>query len=421
MKLTEKTIAALKLPTGVDERLFSDDDLTGLSLRLRRGAKGIARSWVYRYAIAGTSRKVTFDFAGHNLAAARKRAGDLQARVRLGSDPAQERAQTRADVGQTVAATLKVYLPQKKLNLRPRSYDQVERHLLMHCEPLHRLPLRLITTPDVTARHLVIASASGRTAATNVLRSLSAFFDWALRQGLVERNPALGVERFPDRRRDRVLNAAEIKAVWDATSGADDYSAIVRLLLLTGCRANEIAGLSWDEVYSDRIVLPAERVKNKRTHVVPLTATMRAILGGRPRNADRNTVFGRNGHYAGWSAFTGWSQGKTALDERIKAAGHALAPWVNHDLRRTLATGMGELGVEPHVIEACLNHASGFRRGLGGVYNRARLEKQVRQALNLWDAHIREIVEGRIAGDRVVPLRTQIRGTARTLARRGRP
>jgi integrase len=406
MKLTEKIIAGLKLPEGVDERLFSDDDLTGLSLRLRRGVRGIARSWVYRYAIAGASRKVTFDFAGHNLAAARKRAGDLQARIRLGHDPAQERAQTRADVGQTLAATLKVYLPQKKLNLRPRSYEQVERHLLTHCEPLHRLPLRLISTPDVSERHLAIANASGRTAATNVLRSLSAFFDWSLRQGRVERNPCLGVERFPDRRRDRVLNAAEIKAVWDATAGTDEYSTIVRLLLLTGCRANEIAGLRFDEIYSDRIVLPAERVKNKRAHVVPLTATMLTILNGRPRSTGKNTVFGRgSGHLTGWSCFTGWSQGKTALDARIKAAGHTLPRWVNHDLRRTLATGMGELGVEPHVIEAVLNHASGFRRGVGGTYNRAKLERQVRAALNMWDTHVREIVEGRTTGDRVVPFR----------------
>src|SRR5262245_37087739 len=349
MKLTEKTIAGLELPAGVNERLFSDDDLTGLSLRLRRGAKGIAKSWVYRCMIAGVPRKVTFEYAGHNLAAARKRAGDLQARVRLeGHDPARERAQTRADVGQTLAATLKVYLPQKKLNLRPRSYDQVERHLLTHCEPLHRLPLRLVTTPDVTARHLAIANASGRTTATNVLRSLSAFFDWALRQGLVERNPCLGVERFPDRRRDRVLSAAEIKAVWDATGGADDYSAIVRLLLLTGCRANEIAGLRWDEIYSDRIVLPAERVKNKRTHVVLLTAPMRAILDGRQRT-DKATVFGRGGHYTGWSCFTGWSQGARPLStsasrrpatpsrrgSTMTSAGPRRPAWASSGLSRT--------------------------------------------------------------------------------------
>ena len=172
----------------------------------------------------------------------------------------------------------------------------------------------------------------------------------------------------------------------------------MRLLLLTGCRANEIAGLTWGEVYSDRIVLPAERVKNGRQHSIPLTATMRAILDGRERRAEQ--VFGREG-----GRFTGWSQGKAALDARIAAAGHTLKPWVNHDLRRTLATGMGELGVEPHVIEAALNHASGFRRGVGGTYNRAKLERQVGQALNLWDTHVREIVEGRTTGDRVVPFR----------------
>src|SRR5262245_3508634 len=243
MKLTEKTIAGLKLPAGVGEKLFNDDDLTGLYLRLRRGANGVSRSWVYRYAIAGTPRKLTFDYAGHSLAAVRKRAGDLQARIRLGHDPAQARAQTRADVGQTVEATFKTYLPQKRLTLRPRSYSEVERHLLSYWEPLHRLPLQLVTIRDVSARYLAIANDSGRTTATNCWRSLSAFFDWCVRQGLIERNPALGVERFPDRKRDRVLAAHEIKAIWDATAGADDYSAIVRLLLLSGCRAREIAEL----------------------------------------------------------------------------------------------------------------------------------------------------------------------------------
>src|SRR5262245_50865787 len=266
MKLTEKAVTALMLPAGVGERLFSDGDLAGLSLRLRRGANGIARSWVYRYSIAGAPRKLTFDFAGHNLAAARKRAGDLQARVRLGHDPAQDRAQTQADAKQTVLATLQAYLPQKKLTLRPRSFTEMERHLLIYFEPLHRLPLRLVTARDVTARYLAVAGENGRTTANNSLRSLSAFFAWCFRQGLIERNPCLGVERFPDNKRDRVLSAAEIKAVWDATAGPDDYSAIVRLLLLTGCRASEIAGLRRDEVYSDRIVLPATRVKNRRQH-----------------------------------------------------------------------------------------------------------------------------------------------------------
>jgi integrase len=401
MKLTEKTIAGLKLPAAAAERLFSDDGLTGLSLRLRRGATGVARTWVYRYSIAGIPRKVTFDFAGHSLAAARKRAGDLQARIRLGHDPAQERAQTRADVRQTIGAELRSYLSQKRQTLRPRSYVEVERHLLIYWKPLHRLPLRLVSTRDVSARFLAIANDAGRTTANNALRSLSAFFGWALRQGLIERNPCLGVERFPDRKRDRVLDATEIKAVWDATAGRDDYSAIVRLLLLSGARANEIAGLRRDEVFFDRIALAAERVKSKRQHSIPLTATMRAILDGRERRSGKDHVFGRRLD----GPFTGWGESKAALDARIKAAGVVMKPWVNHDLRRSFATGLGELGIEPHVIEAAIGHASGFRHGVGGTYNLSKLEKQTRQALNLWDAHIREIVEGRVTGDRVVPFR----------------
>jgi integrase len=275
VRLNKKTIAQLSLPADRDEQLFSDDDLTGLSLRLRRGAAGVGKSWVYRYTIAGKPRKPTLDFAGHDLAAARKWAGDLQARIRLGYDPGRERAQVRAEAGQTVLATLRVYLPQKKLKLRERSYRELERHLLVHFRPLHHIPLRQVIAGDVSTRYLTLANTAGRTTATNSWRSLSAFFSWCMRQGVVDRNPCLGVERFPDRKRDRVLSAAEIKAVWDATSGDDDYSAIIRLLLLGGSRAGEIGGLKWDEIYSDRIVLPANRVKTNRQHTIFLTKTMR--------------------------------------------------------------------------------------------------------------------------------------------------
>ena len=87
MKLTEKAVIQRDLPAELDEQFISDDDLTGLYLRLRRGAAGVVKSWVYRYTVAGARHKETVDFAGHSLAAARKWAGDLRARVRLGYDP----------------------------------------------------------------------------------------------------------------------------------------------------------------------------------------------------------------------------------------------------------------------------------------------------------------------------------------------
>jgi integrase len=257
MKFTEKTIAALELPPGVNERLIADDDLTGLNLRMRRNAQGATtKSWVYRYSVAGAPRKITLDFAGHNLAAARKRAGDLQARVRLGADPAQERARTQADVRQTVEATIRLFLPTKRPVLRPSSYRQLERHLLRYLQPLHRTPLRLVTSAEVNALQLDVAAASGRATGINALRGWSNFFAWCLRHGLIERNPTINVERLPPASRDRVLSASDIAAIWSATADEGDYDSIIRLLLLTGCRANEIGALRWSEVFSDRLVLP---------------------------------------------------------------------------------------------------------------------------------------------------------------------
>ena len=397
MKLTEKSIAKLDLDPGVNERLFSDDALTGLSLRLRRRTSGITRSWVYRYTIAGRPRKLTLDFAGHDLAAARKRAGDLQARVRLGHDPELDRVQTRTNAEQTVGAKLPVYLAEKKLKLRPRSYVETERHLLVDYAPLHRLPLRRVSTEDLTARNVAIATAKGRTTATNSLRTFSTFFAWAMRQGLVDRNPCIGVERFEVAERDRVLSADEVKAIWDATADPSDYSAIVRLLLLSGCRADEIGGLMWSEVRFSSLELPAERTKTGKPLSLPLTPTMRAIIEARERGSDCRYVFGR---FDG-RPFSGWSGRKEALDARIAATGFAMKSWRNHDLRRTLSTGMGELEVAPHVIDAITNHAL---PKMTAIYNRAKIERAKREALTLWDAHVRAIAEGRVTGDRIVPV-----------------
>ena len=164
----------------------------------------------------------------------------------------------------------------------------------------------------------------------------------------------------------------------------------------------KLQSLSWSEVLSDRIVLPAERVKNACENTIPLTPQIQTILEARPRHRDRDFIFGR---LAG--PFRGWHAAKQALDARIaEIAGEPLKPWVTHDLRRTCSTGMGELTVSPHIIEAALNHRSGFRHGVAARYNYSKLETPVRNALTAWGEHIMAIVEGRTsAGDRVVSLR----------------
>jgi integrase len=221
--------------------------------------------------------------------------------------------------------------------------------------------------------------------ANRVRSSLAAFFAWAIREGLADSNPVAGTNRQAERSRDRVLSLDEIKTIWSAL-GDDDYGAAVKLLILTGQRATEVGSLTWSEVIGDEIVLAAARTKNKRRHVVPLSPAAKAILNARARGADREHVFARR-HGQPLKA---WSSFKEALDRRLD-----LAPWTHHDLRRSAVTHMAELGIAPSVIEAVINHASGHKAGVAGIYNRSTLEPQKRQALTTWAEHVLAAVEGR--------------------------
>jgi len=190
----------------------------------------------------------------------------------------------------------------------------------------------------------------------------------------------------------------ELTAIWRATSDSSDYSAVVRLLALTAARASEIAGLRWSWIVGDQIVLPSESTKNGREHVIPITEPIAGILAGRPRRGERDLIFGRR-----WNRpLTGWSVLKASLDKRL---GTAVADFRHHDLRRTAATNMSELGIAPHIVAAVLNHVSEFRGGVHGVYDRSTLEPQKRHALVTWGERLLAIVEGRAVPDKVVQLR----------------
>jgi integrase len=143
--------------------------------------------------------------------------------------------------------------------------------------------------------------------------------------------------------------------------------------------------LRWSEIHDDMLVLPPERVKSKRSLIVPLSGPAIAILAAR-RRTDSDLVFGKR-------RFTAW--GKDLLDQTIaKTTAKPLAHWTPHDMRRTAATMMAELGIQPHIIEAVLNHA-GHRSGVGGIYNRASYEAEKRTALARWGEHVMAIIEGR--------------------------
>jgi integrase len=172
-----------------------------------------------------------------------------------------------------------------------------------------------------------------------------------------------------------------VRKLWRSL-GDDAFSNVVRLLLLLGQRRNEVGHLQWGEVDLNRkqIVLTASRVKNGRQHEVPLSAQALAILECQPRRNSTDFVFGKRG-------FNDWDYAKKQLDQRA-----GIPPWRIHDLRRTCATMLGELGVLPHVIENALNHVSGHKAGVAGTYNRSKMAEAVREALQQWANHLDRII-----------------------------
>ena len=220
--------------------------------------------------------------------------------------------------------------------------------------------------------------------------------------------------------RDRVLTNDEIRWFWQATETADaprvpgaprPFAPLLRLLLLSGQRLDEVAGMTRDELHGEATwQLPGSRTKNKRAHVVPLPPLARELIDSMPGNA--GLVFSTTGT----SPVSGWSRMKRRLDEAMLAVARkergakaTIPAWRLHDLRRTAVTGMAELGIRPDVIELTVNHVSGHRGGIAGVYNRSELIGERRAALERWAAHVESIVSGKPT-EKVVPLTAKRRG-----------
>jgi integrase len=408
MKLTKAALSRLSLPAGKTEHFVWDDDIPGFGLRLRVGG---ARMLVFSYRQGVKQRRMTLCSASAlddlGFQRTRKRAAELHAQVRLGQDPAGQKIESRARAAETMDAALRVYLPFAKGRLKPRTYVEVERHLLKDSKPLHGLQLAAIDRRTIATRLTALAEHNGARTADAVRASLSTFFAWCMKQGLADANPVTGTAKaYTSGPRDRVLLDDELQAIWKALPD-DHYGSIVKLLALTGQRRDEMASLRWSEIDLEKrtITLPPPRTKNKREHVVPLSAPAVAILKAQPRRklddgTERDLVFG-----IGDGGFSGWSDAKEKLNASIaEATKKPMALWKLHDLRRTAATVMADrLGVQPHIIEAVLNHVSGHKAGIAGVYNRASYEREKRVALDRWAEHVLAIVQGRVS--KVVPLR----------------
>jgi integrase len=400
MKLDANAIAAINL-AGKRDLIVFDEELPGFGLRLRASGDRVRRSWIAQYRAHGRTRRMLIGAVEKVAPAdARKAAKRILAGVALGGDPQGSKAQGRREAARTVRSAVDAYLQARQGELRPGSYRIARLYLTgSYFKSLHPLALGSVTRSDVAAAVRTVVNKHSSTTAASARRHLSSFFSWTISEGLLGdgANPVDGAFS-PDggAARDRVLSNDELVAVWRACLD-DDFGKIVRLLILSGARRTEVGGMRRSELdlEAGTWMLPAQRSKNHHAHTITLPAAalgiIRTVLGN-----GRDCLFGDRSPVG----FTAWGFAKNGLDRRLAGA---VKPWRLHDLRRTVATGMADLGIEPHHIEAVLNHFGGHRAGVAGVYNRSGYERAVASAMQRWADHVEHLVSGKKA-DTVVKL-----------------
>jgi integrase len=294
MKLTDTIARTTVLARGKTDMVIWDTQLTGFCLRIRKVAKGVNKYWLlqYRDSLGASRRFIIGTVSEIGVTKAREIAGELLAEIRLGKYPHIEREKQRKAAEherdraiETFGAISALYLERQQRALRERSFYQVKRHIEKDWAPFHRASIHDIDRRSIALRVTEIATKGGPVAANRARTTLSGFFTWAVREGLVENNPVLNTNKAIDEApRDRVLTDGELAAIWAACED-DTFGRAVRILMLTGQRRAEVGGMRWDELDLEQglWMLASDRVKNGKRHLVPLVPEVVAILKKMPR------------------------------------------------------------------------------------------------------------------------------------------
>jgi integrase len=396
--LTARTIETIK--PGQDRREIADRHMPGLYLVLQPSG---ARSWAVRYRHAGRPRKHTLgSYPAIDLKSARDLAGRALRTVAEGRDPGREKAQERTAKPDTIEAIAKLFIERHcHRSNRPRTARETQRLLDLHVLPRWRGRLvRDITRRDVLDLLDRVVDSGKPIAANRVLSAVRKMLNWCVARDILAASPCTGVKPpTAERSRDRVLTDPELHNVWQAADKVGGpFGDLVKLLVLTGQRRDEVAGMEWSEINLEvRLwTLPPKRVKNNEKHEVPLSEPAIAIMAAMPRVGDR-FVLTSNGE----APSSGYSKGKRRLDALLPPD---MPRWRLHDIRRTAASGMAKLGVNLPVIEKVLNHSSGSFAGIVGVYQQYTFADEKRRALDAWGAFVADLVSDRPRG-KVVRLR----------------
>jgi integrase len=376
-------VARATVPAGKRDVLLFDEALPGFFLRKFSSGKA---TFGCKYQVGPQQRRISLgNAAPGTLADARRKAADILARARLGQDVQGEKkaARQRAKLEKNTGHPIKDYLDMKRTEVRPSTFREIERHLGRIFEPLHARAIDTIGRPDIVAVIDGLVKAGKRVQADRAKTSMVGFLKWCGERGYVQANAASGIARRTPKEkieRDRVLSMDELGRLWSATDGFGDFDKIMRLLILTGARADEIAQLEWSELDLEKrdICLPPERTKNRREHRILLSQPAVEILSAVEPKPKKRHVFGTRID----GPFSGWSKSKLRLDRKL---GKAFRPFRIHDLRRSLATNASDLGLASIVtIEMALGHWSGEKRGIIKVYNRSTHDAERRKLMDDW-------------------------------------
>jgi integrase len=418
-ELLTKTMIDSAAPREKTRYILWDDDPPGFGCRVFPNG---LKSFVVQYRLKGTRKAVTLTLGQYGthltLTQARKVARDKLGQVKVGNDPqADVKARKAEEVAKskmlTVAKLVADYtaalqggtVKTKRLRQRapsPRYVEDTVLHLSRFADAYGSQAADAITSADVLRLLDGYSSLSVHRRMHGAIRRM---YDWARQRALVSNAPADHIESTAAAARERVLTLAELARIWRAADGLEAvYRDVVHLLIATGQRRSEVAGMTWGEIDLQKAIwtLPAGRTKARRQHTIPLPALAAAALQARHgASVGKDDVvlptLSRDGRTI--AAISGWNWLKRELDRRT-----GMTDWRLHDFRRSIVTLCAEAGADVAVLDSLLNHASSATRGgVTGVYQRATLIEPMRQVMALWDRLLRDALDPPPTAE-VVPL-----------------
>jgi integrase len=376
--LTAKTLDALK---GKEKRYDVHDlHCPGLSVRVSGNNRKVFST---KYRLGIEQKRITLGvYPRMSLATAREKAMDILRQVDEGIDPSKQRRRPDMKVESICRDFIRLHA-----QARNKSWREAERTLERELISVHgQRDIREIKKRDILdAMDAAIDRGSGYQA-NRILSHVRKLFNWCLERDILDKSPVAGLKPpTKEVSRERALDDDEVAGLLRACrNDLYPFRQYAPMLLATAQRKMEVAQMRWSEIdfEAKAWVIPADRAKNGKQHVVPLSAFALDILNDVPRFVDCDLVFTttRTTPIGGFSR---------ALRRLSKESG--TSDWRWHDLRRTAASGMAKAGVAPHVVEKILNHVSGIISGVAAVYNRHGYDTEKRDALETWGERLADL------------------------------